>query len=99
MSEHNYDFLKRMREIHRPNRRDFQAVPAANEVALNKDWLLALGSGFACGGEKAVLDFQEYLQISMRVPVRIAVADGLSGSRILFQQQALDAPGEVFISR
>ena len=92
MSEHNYDFLKRMREIHRPNRRDFQAVPAANEVALNKDWLLALGSGFACGGEKAVLDFQEYLQISMRVPVRIAVADGLSGSRILFQQQALDAP-------
>ena len=92
MSERNYDFLKRMREIHRPNRRDFQAVPAANEVAINEDWQLILRTGFASGGEKALLDFQEYLQISMRVPVKASISAKLAGPSILFQQQALDGP-------
>mgnify|MGYP000847810071 FL=1 len=92
MSERNYDFLRRMREIHRPDRRDLQAVPAAHEVAITEDWLLALGAGFAGGGRKALLDFQEYLQVSMRVPVKMAVSDRLTGPRILFQQKELDAP-------
>ena len=89
MSERNYDFKKRMREIHRPERRDFQAVPAANEVEITGDWQLALNPGFALGGKKALFDFQQYLQISMKLSLRIAGAADPICPRIVLRQQAL----------
>ena len=38
IQEKNYDFLKRMREVYKPDRRDASAVPAENEIELDKYW-------------------------------------------------------------
>jgi hypothetical protein len=93
MNERNYDFLQRLREIHRPKRRDPQATPAAAEVAITDDWCLVLGDGFAPAGEKALFDLQHYLQVSMGVSLRIAAAEQSCRPCLVLRQQAIaDAP-------
>ncbi len=93
MSECNYEFLKRMREIHRPKRRDPQAMPADNEIAITEEWCLVLQEGFTPGAEKALADFQDYLQVSMGVSLCVAAANQDRCPRIVFRQQVFaDAP-------
>ncbi len=69
MIEKNYDFKKRMRVIHLPERRDFSLQPGENEILLNEDWCLVLDPDLSSGGIKAAADFQDYLGVSMLLPL------------------------------
>ena len=45
IQEKNYDFLKRMREIFKPDRRDPEAVPDKNEIELDSSWKIVIPEG------------------------------------------------------
>ena len=92
MKEKNYDFLRRMREIHRPDRRNLELGKAADELEVDASWRLVLAPGFAVGAEKALLDFQHYLYQSMGLSLSIASAADTSGPCIVFQQADIPGP-------
>ena len=91
MKEKNYDFLRRMREIHRPDRRNPELSKAAGELELDATWKLFLEPGFAAGAEKAMLDLQDYLYQSMGLSLCIA-ADAETGGRLLFRKADIAHP-------
>lgn len=69
--EKNYDFLNRMRVIHKPGRRDASLVPEANETELTADWQILItpdAERLVC---RAAQDIQTYLQVSMGVSIPI----------------------------
>lgn len=69
MKEKNFDFRKRMRQIHRPGRRNAELQCGAAEVELTSDWKLVLEGDFGAGGARALADIQDYLLCSMGVSV------------------------------
>jgi hypothetical protein len=71
MTEKNYDFKKRMRVVHLPDRRDFAVRTGAAEVLLDESWSIVLADDFGQGGDKAATDFQDYLGVSMSLPLRL----------------------------
>ena len=69
--EKNYDFLKRMRVIHKPNRRDAAATPSAQEIEITNSWQIAVKQNCAEQVLQAAEDFQDYLLRSMNVSVPV----------------------------
>ena len=69
--EKNYDFLKRMREVHKPDRRDTRAVPAADEIEIDGSWKLVIPAGAGRLLRRAAADLQDYLFTSMKVSVPV----------------------------
>ena len=69
--EKNYDFLKRMREVHKPDRRDPSLKPADGEFEIHSSWRIVIGSGASKLVRRAADDFQDYLLKSMNVSLRI----------------------------
>ena len=74
--EKNYDFLKRMRQVHKPNRRDRQVKPDANEIEIDNSWKLVIPAGSGKLVRRAASDFQDYLFTSMKVSVPILEIEG-----------------------
>ena len=92
MKEKNYDFLRRMREIHRPDRRNPELSKAAGELELDATWKLFLEPGFAAGAEKAMLDLQDYLYQSMGLSLCIAADAETEAPRLLFRKTDIAGP-------
>ena len=69
--EKNYDFLKRMRVIHKPNRRDAAATPSAQEIEITNSWQIAVKQNCAEQVLQAAEDFQDYLLRSMNISVPV----------------------------
>lgn len=69
--EKNYDFLKRMRVIHKPNRKDPSAVKTAQEIVIDSSWKIAVAAGSSDLVQTAADDFQDYLLKSMGVSVPV----------------------------
>ena len=76
IQEKNYDFLKRMREIFKPDRRDPEAVPDKNEIELDSSWKIVIPEGAGQIVRRAAADLQEYLFVSMNVSVSVIVKKG-----------------------
>ena len=76
MSERNYDFRQRHWQYHRKNMRDSQRSAAENEVMLDNSWRLGCGADSGSITQIAVKDFQDYLDISMELPLAITHTDG-----------------------
>ena len=74
--EKNFDFLKRMRQIHQPDRRDPEAVPNKNETAIDNSWKIVIPAGAGPLVRRAASDFQDYLLTSMNVSVPVTVIAG-----------------------
>ena len=74
--ENNYDFLKRMREVHHPDRRDRNAVISPNEIEFDNSWAIVIPTGAGALIRRAATDFQDYLLTSMAVSVPIRI-DGM----------------------
>ena len=85
--ENNYDFLKRMAVIHKPDRRDRNAVPQADEVAIDDSWEIAIPADACSKIRRSAEDFQDYLLVSMGVGVKIERVEKLEpkAKRILFK--------------
>ena len=69
--EQNYEFRKRLRQVHRHNRVNPDLQPKSDECAVDQNWAIVLHDDFA--SDKAVrtaaLDFQNYLEVSMGVSI------------------------------
>ena len=92
MNERNYDFLARMREIHRPGRRNAQIQCQPVEIEIKASWTLALEGDFGTGGHKALADLQDYLWTSMRLSLRLAEAGTGAAPALRLCQGAVDGP-------
>ncbi len=69
MTEQNYDFLKRMRVVHQPKRRDASATAAPDEASIDGTWRIVFDAEADALVRRAALDLQNYLLISMEVAV------------------------------
>ncbi len=76
--EQHYDFRKELNEVHKPNRRNPQAVPAKNEVVVDDSWSIVIGTNPGPVITCAAKDLQDYFQTSMNImlPLRAKVAKG-----------------------
>ncbi len=73
MTEKNYDFRKRLRDIHRPARVNLEVLPESNECSVDESWTIVIPP--VCAGDPvlqtAAVDFQDYLRVSMNVSIPI----------------------------
>ena len=94
--EKNFDFLKRMRVVHQPNRRDWTAKPEPGEILLDNSWKIVIPTSAGQLIRRAADDFQDYLFTSMNVSVPVlAEAHPLRGEKILLltaDASGLDLP-------
>ena len=72
--EINYEFRKRLRQVHRASRVNPNFMPKSDECAICQDWAIVLTNDFAADKtlSTAAFDLQNYLQISMNVSVPIS---------------------------
>lgn len=69
--EQNYEFRKRLRQVHRPARINFDLLPESDECAVDQNWTIVLHDDFASDKtvRTAALDFQNYLEVSMGISI------------------------------
>ncbi len=69
--EQNYEFRKRLRQVHRPNRVNPDLSPKTDECAVDQNWTIVLADDSASDkvARTATVDLQNYLQASMGVSV------------------------------
>ena len=75
ITEKNYDFLYRAREIHQRGRRDPEVTPAPGDAVLDESWRIIVPRGAGRKTLRAALDLQDYLETSMDVSLRIERRD------------------------
>nr|MBQ4318771.1 hypothetical protein [Clostridia bacterium] len=84
MAELNYDFRKRLLEVHKPGRRDPDLKPAETQTAVTDDWTVVI----PCDADKVIYnaakDMEEYLFISMNVSVNVAYDCGGKADKIIY---------------
>ncbi len=68
-AEPNYAFRQRLDEVHRPHRRDDNAVAAAGEVTIGDGWCIAIPQDASVYLAAVARDLQDYLFTSMGVSV------------------------------
>ncbi len=71
-NERPYQFREFLNQVHRPNRRNPHAAPLQDdETMLDEAWSIVIPENAGIELKKAVLDFQDYLLVSMNLPVSI----------------------------
>lgn len=76
MGERNYEFRNRLDEVHKPNRRDPQLLPDADECGIAEGWQIVIGEQATPLVVHVAKDLQDYLLTSMNVSVLLRkVAD------------------------
>ena len=78
--EQNYDFRKRLLQLHRPNLRDADYVPQDGTVALTDQFRIVISPSAGRVIRTAAKDFQDYLLVSMGISVPLVIADAQSDS-------------------
>lgn len=71
MIERNYEFRKRLLEVHKPDRRDYSAILQSNEVMVDDNWDIVIPDNADRVMLNAAKDLQDYLFTSMGVSVRL----------------------------
>ena len=69
--EQNYDFRKRLLEVHNPNMRDCDVLPQAGEVEVNKKWEIVISKSADRVIHTTAKDLQEYFFASMGLSLRL----------------------------
>jgi len=79
-TERNYEFRRRLEQVHVPDRRNPDLKPGADEVAIGADWRIAVGQKASPLMLNAARDLQDYLQMSMNVPVLLVRVKNLKSA-------------------
>ena len=69
--EQKYDFIKRMRDVHKADRRDAARKLLAGEFEIDNTWAIAMSADAGQLIRRAASDFQDYLLVSMGVSVPV----------------------------
>lgn len=70
--EQNYDFRKRLLEVHEKDIRDINKCASENEYMLSDKVVISINGSYTDVTETAVYDFMEFLQKSMRISSRLS---------------------------
>jgi hypothetical protein len=65
MSERNYEFRRRLNQVHQPDRRDASQHPTRAEVKVTGDWRIVVGPDASPYLVRVAQDLQDYLLVSM----------------------------------
>jgi len=71
MTEKNYDFRKRLLEVHKSNIRDYNALPQVDEIEINEDWEILIPENAGRVILTAARDLQDYFFTSMGLSLRL----------------------------
>ena len=93
MTENNYDFLKRMRVIHKPDRRDFSLVQNSNEIVIDNSWKIVIPETASKLIRRAADDLQDYLFTSMNVSIVIETGAAVKAAATILLTSAADYKG------
>jgi len=69
--EQNYQFRKRLLQIHKPNRRTEEAIPSRDDVSVTDEWTVTLPSVNTPVLYRAARDLVDYFAVSMGVFVKL----------------------------
>lgn len=92
--ERNYDFRKRMLQVHRKDVRDYTLMPQADEYVINNGFCVTIPDDSDLVVETAARDFVDYLFTSMNVSAMLSkkTAENAENSiRICINQEIDDA--------
>ncbi|HBN85128.1 MAG TPA: hypothetical protein DDZ89_14940 [Clostridiales bacterium] len=78
VKEMNYEFRKRLLEVHKPERRDLDISPSENEVLIDERWEIVIPEDTARALKSAAKDLQDYLRVSMGVSLRLRIVDDIT---------------------
>lgn len=84
MAERNYEFRKRMMEVHRPNRRMPWVVKKENQVEITSDWCIYIADMDDKVIYNAARDLEDYLAVSMGVCVRFQIGGAFPSKAIVY---------------
>ncbi len=99
-NEKNYDFRKRLLEVHKPNRRNYNVKQVENEIVIDNDWQIIIPN---CCGRVMLLvakDLQDYFFTSMGLSLRLIRSDSIKrlieeGDRlIIFTSKSISGNSE-----
>lgn len=78
MSERNYEFRRRMLQVHTPDRRDPSRAAREGETEITRDWTIVVPAGADRVTVNAARDLEDYFFVSMGLSLRVdnAVGDG-----------------------
>ncbi|MHB0877499.1 MAG: hypothetical protein ACYC5O_15785 [Anaerolineae bacterium] len=79
MSERNYEFRRRLAQVHRPNRRDPALRSAADETAVGDGWRIVFAVAASAVVVTAAKDLQDYCFTSIGVSVLLGRSDDVAG--------------------
>ena len=65
MSERNYEFRRRLNQVHQPDRRDASLRPGRSEAAVAGDWRIVVGVAASPYLLRVAQDLQDYFLVSM----------------------------------
>jgi hypothetical protein len=84
--ENNYDFRKRRGIIHKPQRRNYENIPAKNEISLDSNWRIGIRKKSTDCIIRAAFDLCDYLLTSMDVSVKIEyIVETIPKNTIIFE--------------
>ena len=71
MAEENYDFRKRLLNVHKPERRDHTIRPGKGEIQIDDRWDIIIPKNAGRVLVNAAKDLQDYFFVSMGISVRL----------------------------
>ncbi len=92
--QNKYDFRKELDQVHKPDRRDPEATPAAGEVVIDERWVIAVEEAAPALTARAAADLQDYLWTSMglSLPIRRGACSGAKAIRLGEQPMEAESP-------
>lgn len=85
MSEINYEFRKRMLDVHKKNRRDPERVPAAGEVSVGRGWTIVIPDADDVVVYNAARDLEDYFAVSMGEYVSFEESDTAPEKAVIYR--------------
>jgi len=76
MAELNYDFRKRLHEVHKPDRRNYNAIPTENQAVITEEWKIVISVGADKVIYNAAKDLEEFFFVSMGMSLRVVTDCG-----------------------
>lgn len=73
--EHNYEFRRRLNQVHIPDRWDESVLPCANETVIGPGWRIVISLEASDYLFRIGQDLQDYLAVSMGIPVLLERRD------------------------
>ncbi|BBH23542.1 hypothetical protein Back11_48870 [Paenibacillus baekrokdamisoli] len=71
MSERNYEFRRRLEEVHKPDRRNLEFIAQSDEIEINEDWQIIIPDPSCSVLLNVAKDLQDYFLVSMNISLRL----------------------------